>query len=220
MSFFLLKPHVVGPEGNVTSPDVIVDHLFIDGEPAPVDRISHEAWQQVRPAETARAAYGIMALGGGALILPAVVLGSGTVVAARAAWRLSNLDGHVNSVQLNGTPLGEIGSPERLISAAGGAGDTLPRGYLLVQTSAGNCVDADLARPGARPVPSPQGCSGADGPGSMGGPTGPNRDIRSGRPSARFPTSSDFRSPGRNSFDSRPTGFRLRRLGIQPDACH
>lgn len=147
MSFFLLKPHVVGPEGNVTSPDVIVDHLFIDGEPAPVDRISHEAWQQVRPAETARAAYGIMALGGGALILPAVVLGSGTVVAARAAWRLSNLDGHVNSVQLNGTPLGEIGSPERLISAAGGAGDTLPRGYLLVQTSAGNCVDADLADP-------------------------------------------------------------------------
>ena len=147
MSFFLLKPHVVGPEGNVTSPDIIVDHLSVDDAPVPVNRISHEAWQQTRPEETARAAYGIMALGGGALILPAVVLGSGTVVAGRSAWRLGNLDGHADSVQLNGTPLGAIGAPERLIGEAGGSGDTLPRGYLLVRTADGNSMSADLVDP-------------------------------------------------------------------------
>ena len=144
MSLFLLKPHVVGPEGNITSPDIIVDHLFIDGDPAPVNCITHEAWQQVRPCETACAAYGIMALGGGALILPAMVLGSGTVVAARSAWRLGNLDGHADKVQLNGTQLSRIGTPDSLIRAAGGAGDTLPRGHLLVQTAAGDCLSADL----------------------------------------------------------------------------
>ena len=147
MSFFLLKPHVIGPEGNVTSPDIIVDHLFVDGAAEPVNCISHEAWQQSRSADTGRAAYGIMAVGGGALILPVVVLGSGMVVVARSAWRLANLDGHVSSVQLNGTPLSKIGIPERLIGEAGGTGDTLPRGYLLVRKAAGNSLNADLVDP-------------------------------------------------------------------------
>ncbi|NKB29203.1 MAG: hypothetical protein GKR99_17265 [Rhodobacteraceae bacterium] len=136
MSLFLLKPHVTGPEGQVTSPDVIVDRMFVDQSPVPVSRLTHDAWQQGVADETGKAAYGLMAIGGGALILPAVVLGSGTVIASRGAWRLNNLDGHVGDVTLNGTPLSDIGLPADDIRAAGGTGDTLPRGYLLLRTGA------------------------------------------------------------------------------------
>jgi hypothetical protein len=146
MSFFLLKPHVVGPENNITSPDVIVDRLFIDGTLAPLNRLTHEIWQQVATSETAHAAYGLMALGGGVLILPTIVLGSGTVVAARKAWRLNNLDGHIGKVTLNGTAIAENGLPSTHIESAGISDDTLPRGYLLVHT-AGAAQSVELADP-------------------------------------------------------------------------
>ena len=144
---FLLKPHVTGPEGNITTPDIIVDRLFINGRPEPVSRVTHEIWQQAHDGQAADAAYGIMALGGGAIILPAVVLPSGPVVAARRAWRLNNLDGHIGSVELNGRPLEETGLPSALIGKAGGTGDKLPRGYLLIQTAGRNTRDAVLSDP-------------------------------------------------------------------------
>ena len=147
MSLFLLKPHVTGPEGQVTSPDVIMDRLFVDGAPRPIGNLTHEAWQQAAAGEVGTAAYGIMALGGGALILPAVVLGSGTVIAARCAWRLNNLDEYVGEVLLNGTALSTVGLPAHEIEAAGGAGDTLPRGYLLIRTAAGASLSAQLSDP-------------------------------------------------------------------------
>ena len=147
MSHFLLKPHVVGPEDNVTTPDIIVDYAFVDGEARPVNLVTHQCWQQVSGGETSRAAYGLMALGGGALILPVVVLGSGNIVAARAAWRLNNLDSHIGKVTLNGTALAEIGLPAGKIEAAGGHGDTLPRGFLLVSTVDGDSRDSELHDP-------------------------------------------------------------------------
>lgn len=147
MSFFLLKPHVTGPEGNVTTPDVIVDRMFVDGAVRPVGLVTHACWQQASGDETARAGYALMALGGGALILPAVVLGSGPVVVARAGWRLSNLDGHVGSVTLNGVELASLGLPEAEVRAAGGSGDALPRGYLLVRTGEGEAREAVLDDP-------------------------------------------------------------------------
>ena len=61
-------------------------------------------------------------------------LPSGLIIASRQAWRLNNLDGHVEQVTLNGIPLSEAGLPANLISAAGGTGDALPRGFLLVRT--------------------------------------------------------------------------------------
>ena len=144
---FLLKPHVVGPEGNITSPDVIVDALFVDGTARPLGLLTHEAWQQATPDLTVQPGYGLMALGGGALILPASVLSSGLVIAARAAWRLENLDAHIGSVTLNATPLAEIALPAHVIEAAGGTGDTLPRGYLLIQTHSVSSEDAVLQDP-------------------------------------------------------------------------
>ena len=148
MSFFLLKPHVVGPEGHITTPDVIADRLFIDTEPAPISLITHEIWRQAPAGDTAAAAYAIMALGGGALILPTLVLSSGPVVAARSAWRLNNLDKHIGSVELNGRRLSEIGLPAHMIESAGGTGDALPRGYLLVRTASGSACAAVLTDSG------------------------------------------------------------------------
>lgn len=147
MSLFVLKPHVVGPEGNITTPDILVDRMFIDGALSPVCLLTHEIWQQVAADETAQAAYGIMALGGGALILPAIMLGSRSVVASRKAWRLNNLDGHIGDVTLNGVALSGIGLPLAEIHAAGGSGDALPRGYLLIRTAKGETRTAELADP-------------------------------------------------------------------------
>ena len=138
---------MVGPEGNVTTPDVIVDRLFVNGEPAQVSLVTHEVWQQTHAGETAAAAYGIMALGGGALLMPALVLGSGTVVAARSAWRLQNLDGHIGSAELNGRRLSEIGLPASTIESVGGTGDALPRGFLLIRTASGSARSAELTDP-------------------------------------------------------------------------
>ena len=147
MSLFLLKPHVLGPEGTITTPDVVVDRLFINGEPSPVGLLTHEISLQASLDETSLAAYGIMALGGGALILPAIVLGNGIVSASRQAWRLNNLVGHIGDVTLNGVPLADIGLPADEIRAVGGFDDALPRGFLLVRTVGGEVADAVLDDP-------------------------------------------------------------------------
>ncbi|MEM9223404.1 MAG: hypothetical protein AAGB11_13505, partial [Pseudomonadota bacterium] len=107
---FLLKPHVFGPKGDVTTPDIVVDYMIVDGEKRPLAMLTMEAWQQVSGA-SAQSAYGVMALGGGALLLPAVVLSSGLVVVSRSAWRLSNLDDHIGEVTINGAPLSDVGLP-------------------------------------------------------------------------------------------------------------
>ncbi|MEM9223660.1 MAG: hypothetical protein AAGB11_14860, partial [Pseudomonadota bacterium] len=66
---------------------------------------------------------------------------------SRSAWRLSNLDDHIGEVTLNGAPLSDVGLPQTIIEAAGGAGDALPRGLLLVQTAPGVSWEATLKNP-------------------------------------------------------------------------
>lgn len=143
---FLYKPHVTGPKGDVTSPDVIVDYLFVDGAKRPLAMLTSETWQQVS-GETAQAAFAVTALGGGALLSPASVLSSGLVVVSRGAWRLNNLDRHIGQVTLNETPLGEFGLPEATIEASGGPGDVLPRGFMLIQTAPAATGEAVLDDP-------------------------------------------------------------------------
>lgn len=144
---FLLKPHVFGSEGQITTPDVIVDYLIVDGARRPLAFLTHTCWQQAREDATTAPGYALMALGGGALMLPALVLSDGLTIVARQAWRLNNLDGHVAQVTLNGVALDEVGLPKAEIEAAGGTGDTLPRGLLLVKTMAGDRSEAVLADP-------------------------------------------------------------------------
>ena len=143
---YLYKPHVTGPEGDVTTPDIVVDCLLVDGTKRPLAMLTMEAWQQVSD-ETAQAGYAVMALGGGALFLPAVVLSSGLVVAGRSAWRLNNMDDHIGQVTLNGTTLSEIGLPATVIGNAGGTGDALPRGFMVVQTAPEATWEANLQDP-------------------------------------------------------------------------
>ncbi len=147
MSFFLLKPHITGPEGNITSPDIMVDQLFVDAAQASVDHVTHGIWRQVGSGDAARAAFAIMALGGGAIILPALVLASGPVVVARKAWRLANIEPHIQQVELNGTQLDNLQLPATMIANAGGTGDALGRGLMLVQTHGEDTRNAVLHDP-------------------------------------------------------------------------
>lgn len=146
MALFLFKPHVTGPEGNITSPDVVIDRLFVNGDVRPLGFLTSELAHQVADVETPRPAYAITAMGGGALISPALCLSSAVVV-ARKAWRLNNLDGHVENVTLNGTTLAELGLPSYCIAAAGGSGDTLPRGFMLICESDAKDNRAELIDP-------------------------------------------------------------------------
>lgn len=144
---FLAKPHVTGPEGQVTSPDVIVDVLIVDGIRQPLARLTHECWQQGGPDISCVAAYALTAIGGGALISPGLVVSDGRVILARVAWRLNTLDAHIGSVTLNGQTVSDLGHPALHITAAGGEGDVLPRGYLVVKTAPGPTVHATLSDP-------------------------------------------------------------------------
>ena len=132
---FLYKPHVTGAEGQVTSPDVIVDRAFVDETQVSLGRLTQESWVQSADGVTGRAGYGVMALGGGALILPVVILSDGTVSLSRKAWRLHAVQERAGPLALNGTSLTQVGPPEQVVEAVGGSGDALPRGYLAVQTA-------------------------------------------------------------------------------------
>ncbi|MEM9757247.1 MAG: hypothetical protein AAF914_14695 [Pseudomonadota bacterium] len=144
--FFLFKPHITGSSGAVTTPDVIVDTVTVDGTGRPPGLLTMSAWLRI-DGETGQAGYALTAIGGGALISPVVVVSSGLIVLSRGAWRLSSLDEHVGQVTLNGTALSEVGLPGPLIAAAGETGDTLPRGAMVIQTAQGETWTANLADP-------------------------------------------------------------------------
>lgn len=146
MNLFLFRPHVANAAGKITTPDVVIDRLFVNGTARPLGTLTSDLWHQADVGETGKAAYAITALGGGALLSPAVVLGSGKVVVARSAWRLHTLDDRIGTVTLNGAPLADVGPPARSIEAAGGSGDTLPRGFMLVTTAAEG-LEATLTDP-------------------------------------------------------------------------
>lgn len=150
MSLFLFKPHVEGPEGNVTTPDIIIDRVFVDGTARPVNLLCGGTHHQVEPGEICMPAYAVTAIGGGALIGPAVLIGSSRICVARMAWRLANLDDAIGAVTLNGRRLDSLHLPADLIAAAGGEGDILPRGYQLICTSGDVGAEATLQDPGRR----------------------------------------------------------------------
>lgn len=149
MSLYIFKPHVEGPEGNITTPDIVIDRVFVDGGVVPVNNLTSETYLQAEQDDTARAAYVVTALGGGALIGPAAILGANRVIVARCAWRLNNLDDGIADVTLNGIALKKLQLPADIIAGVGGHGDTLPRGYQVLATadSVGTTVEmVDPAR--------------------------------------------------------------------------
>lgn len=132
MALFLFRPHIENDKGQITTPDVVVDRVYLDDGWRPVGLLSSELSHQAGSAAEARSAYAVTALGGGAIISPMVVLGTGIMVAARTAWRLSSITDRSGELALNGTGVDSLISPARLIERAGGANGTLPRGVMAV----------------------------------------------------------------------------------------
>ena len=103
MSHFLFKPHVVGPENNVTTPDVLIDRACVLTErgesPLPVHRLhAVTELQATHPETIITPAYGLIACGGGVLLGLAAILqpanstaSAADCVVARQSWRLRNV---------------------------------------------------------------------------------------------------------------------------------
>ena len=148
MALFLFRPHIENDKGQVTTPDVVVDRVYLDGGWKPVGLLSSELFHQAE-SEEARSAYAVTALGGGAIISPMVVLGTGVMVAGRTAWRLSSLGDRIGGLTLNGTSVDRLVPPASLVENAGGADGVLPRGVMAVcagppgETAELQCNDAD-----------------------------------------------------------------------------
>ena len=144
VSFFLFKPHIEGPKGAITTPDILVDRLFSveDGNqiPAPVSDLTSELVQQVRPGWTVAPFFMLTALGGGTIISPGALLENGRLVAARKAWRFDNVASHADRLALNAAPLASIADPHTLLAQGGGEGTRLRRGIAIV--AAGEPVTA------------------------------------------------------------------------------
>ena len=135
MALFLFRPHIENDKGEVTTPDVVVDRVYLDNGWKPVGLLSSELCHQAGSGQEARSAYAVTALGGGAIISPMVVLETGVMAAGRLAWRLSSLAaGTGGSLTLNGASVDSLASPANLIESAGGADGVLPRGVMAVCT--------------------------------------------------------------------------------------
>ena len=128
MSPSRFKPHVEGLDGQITSPDVIVDRVLFDNSETPAARLTSEIAQQAESADAARATYALTSIGGATLVSPAVLLSTGAMIIARRAWRLKHVDDHFASAALNETPPDEMGPPRQLIHSTGGSGLAPPRG--------------------------------------------------------------------------------------------
>ena len=120
MSHFLFKPHIEGPKGLITTPDVIIDRLFIsvdsDLTPTSTSLLTSAYSQQSSKSERDAPLYALSSLGAGIIISPGATLSNGPINIARKGWRLNNL----------------AGTPEILINQIGGCGDRMPRGLMVV----------------------------------------------------------------------------------------
>ena len=134
MALFLFRPHIENDKGEVTTPDVVIDRVYLDNGWKPVGLLSSELCHQAGSGQEARSAYAVTALGGGAIICPMVVLETGVMVAGRLAWRLSSLAAGTGGLTLNGASVDSLASPASLIESAGGADGVLPRGVMAVCT--------------------------------------------------------------------------------------
>ncbi len=113
MTHFLYRPHIVGPENDITTPDILIDRVTLqsNGEEhfIPVHRLSSHIELQVAEYDLLiTPAYAVVASGGGALLsLAAVIqavdqpLAMSDVIIARSAWRLRNVISHFDSLQLS-----------------------------------------------------------------------------------------------------------------------
>ena len=112
MTHFLYKPHIVGPENNITTPDIVIDRVTLrtrdERQCLPVHRLTTAVDLQAADGELSIVpAYTIVGSGGGALVGMAAVLQTdaqpmaiGDVLIGRSTWRLRNLIEHFELLEL------------------------------------------------------------------------------------------------------------------------
>jgi len=157
MAHFLYRPHVSGPRNDITTPDIMIDRVFLlaDGERGyvPVHRLSSLAELQMLPEKLEIApAYAIIAAGGGSLLSVAALVryagepaGRGEILVARSAWRLRNLVDRFDDLQLRiamGTQteivaLSRLARPADILSRAEEGELALPRGVVALCAAKG-----------------------------------------------------------------------------------
>lgn len=141
MSFFLAKPHVENGDGEIITPDILIDRLFAfrDGKATPVSvgALSHDVVAQVANRAGVTPAVVVIAAGAGPILSPAIVLDDGRVHLARKAWRLRHLGDAADAIdlELNSEKASlDDNSPvsAAIASAPGSTGNSLARGMAVI----------------------------------------------------------------------------------------
>lgn len=154
MTHLLYRPHVAGPQNDVTTPDLLIDRLVIQLDESsqhfPVHRLATGTDLQtfgsdvdITPGLALVAAGGGPVLSAAALVQPTgSKLASADLVIGRAAWRLRNLIAHFDGLRLEITAGGksESGTGAELSGLADAllqSGDepALPRGVACLLTA-------------------------------------------------------------------------------------
>ncbi len=160
MTYFLYKPHVYGPENNITTPDILIDKAYAavgSGDAAQISRIavnklSSQVELEVDVGELSiTPAYILIAAGGGILLgVGAHVHGvaggeaSSSMLITRYAWRLRNVLEHAGTLELavlrgpvtNARTLREISvnelpRPQDVVGRVSYDAEALPRGTMV-----------------------------------------------------------------------------------------
>ncbi|MEO0997544.1 MAG: hypothetical protein AAFX58_08495 [Pseudomonadota bacterium] len=112
MTHLLFKPHVVNGSGAITTPDILLDKVFVNGPdgatPLPVHRVQCATALQVdSPAVLLTPAFALAAAGGGALLGIALLIrnrdepaGRPDALLCRQAWRLRHDGRSAGDVEL------------------------------------------------------------------------------------------------------------------------
>lgn len=151
MTFFLFKPHIVAPTGDITTPDLLIDRVYVsqsgDFAPASVNSLSSEIEVSVDQMPTKlEPMVALISAGGGTIVSPAIRVidpACADVVIdvrlARSGWRLDRLGGEADevAVKLSDDEIGTLDIQAMIdqVRAFSGRNDqTIGRGVCILST--------------------------------------------------------------------------------------
>ena len=152
MAHLLFKPHVIGPQNAITTPDIIIDRVCVREISSsifvPVQRLQTNLKLQSISAHLAiTPAYTLIASGGGVLIGIAALVKEpedpptkADILVARSTWRWRNLEAHVNTLDLcisdsignKEISLDDCARPSTLLEKPDNTEPTLPRATMVI----------------------------------------------------------------------------------------
>ena len=161
MTYILFKPHVYGSGNSVTTPDILIDKLYItyesgkgaDIKKLAVNKLSSVVELEVDASEISiTPAYMLVSAGGGTLLSIAALVQSPasdpsytSIIIPRYAWRLRYVNNYFDKLDLaiitgaeaNTSPvrivsLGEMPNPEQVVGPLAKDPDVIPRGIVVI----------------------------------------------------------------------------------------